>query len=161
MITGAAHTFFDSPVGRLKLVASAEALVAILWPNDRPARVPLLATVEDPAHPLLVQTTRELQEYFARRRTSFEVPLAFIGTAFQKEVWRQLLAIPYGETRTYSQIAHALGNPTAVRAVGAANGRNPISILAPCHRVVGANGQLTGFAGGLEAKAKLLALERA
>lgn len=161
MTPGHSHAFFDSPVGRLKLVASAKGLVAILWPNDRPSRVRLPASVEDAAHPILVQAARELREYFAGRRTSFDVPLDFVGTAFQKEVWRRLLAIPYGETRTYSDIARELGNPAAVRAVGAANGRNPISIIAPCHRVVGADGRLTGFAGGLDAKARLLELESA
>lgn len=98
-------------------------------------------------------------EYFAGRRDRFELELEFTGTDFQKQVWRALLTIPFGETRSYSQIAQQIGNPSAVRAVGAANGRNPISIIAPCHRVIGASGGLTGFAGGLEAKQYLLALE--
>lgn len=152
-------SFFDSPVGRLKLVASDRGLVAVLWPDDRAGRVPLGAMVEDAGHPVLVQAARELDAYFAGRRTAFSVPLDFRGTAFQKQVWTALLTIPFGERRTYGQIAAQLGMPTASRAVGAANGRNPISILAPCHRVVGAQGQLTGFAGGLAAKAFLLAHE--
>ncbi len=152
-------TAFDSPVGRLKLVAGAQGLVAVLWPDDRPGRVPLGALSEDGAHPVLVQTARELDAYFAGRRTAFSVPLDFRGTVFQKRVWSALLTIPFGERRTYGQIAEQLGHPTASRAVGAANGRNPISIIAPCHRVVGAGGQLTGFAGGLDAKAYLLELE--
>lgn len=154
------HAFFESPVGRLKLIASDDGLAAILWPHDRPSRVPLPAGEEAKRHPILVQTARQLREYFAGKRTSFDVPLDFVGTAFQKKVWRRLLAIPYGETRTYLEIARELDSPLAVRAVGAANGRNPISIIAPCHRVIGSNGKLTGFAGGLEAKAKLLELER-
>jgi methylated-DNA-[protein]-cysteine S-methyltransferase len=100
-----------------------------------------------------------LHEYFAGTRNHFELELDFAGTVFQKQVWQALLTIPFGETRSYSQIARQIGNPTAVRAVGAANGRNPISIIAPCHRVIGASGTLTGFAGGLEAKQYLLTLE--
>src|SRR6185437_17104518 len=101
----------------------------------------------------------QLGEYFAGKRRKFDVELDFAGTDFQKKVWRALLAIPFGETRSYGEIATQLGNPKAMRAVGAANGKNPISIIAPCHRVIGASGQLTGFAGGLEAKAHLLGLE--
>ena len=149
-------TSLDSPVGRLKLVASTHGLIAVLWPNDRPNRVPLGAMTEQAGHPVLAQAAHELDAYFAGRRTVFSVPLDFQGTAFQKQVWAALLTIPFGERRTYGQIAAQLGAPTASRAVGSANGRNPISIIAPCHRVVGAQGQLTGFAGGLAAKAFLL-----
>ncbi len=148
-----------SPVGRLTLVASDTGLAAVLWENDDPKRVPLAAAGEDARHPVLREAERQLKEYFAGARTSFDVPLDFHGTEFQKRVWAALLAIPFGETRSYGEIARALGKPSAMRAVGAANGRNPISIIAPCHRVIGANGQLTGFAGGLKAKAHLLALE--
>lgn len=147
---------FDSPVGRLVLVAGDRGLVAVLWPGDRPGLVPLAATTEDAHHPVLVQAMHELDAYFTGLRTVFSVPLDFHGSAFQKRVWAALLTIPFGERRTYGQIAGQLGMPTASRAVGAANGRNPISILVPCHRVVGAQGQLTGFAGGLAAKAFLL-----
>lgn len=149
-------TSLDSPVGRLKLVANGHGLVAVLWQNDRPGRVLLSTMTEQADHPILAQAVDELDAYFAGRRTAFSVPLDFQGTAFQKTVWAALLTIPFGERRTYGQIAAQLGTPTASRAVGAANGRNPISIIAPCHRVVGAQGQLTGFAGGLEAKAFLL-----
>jgi methylated-DNA-[protein]-cysteine S-methyltransferase len=156
-------TSFDSPVGTLKLVAGEVGLVAILWPDDRPGRVrlgvPLDAMEEDRTHPVLFRAAGELGDYFAGRRTAFSVPLDFKGTPFQKKVWAALLTIPFGETRTYGQIAAQLGMPTASRAVGAANGKNPISIIAPCHRVVGAQGQLTGFAGGLDVKARLLNLE--
>jgi methylated-DNA-[protein]-cysteine S-methyltransferase len=131
----------------------------VLWENDNPKRVPLPVTGEDPRHPVLRQAERQLKEYFAGTRTVFDLPLDFHGTDFQKRVWAALLAIPFGETRSYGEIARALGKPSAMRAVGAANGRNPISIIAPCHRVTGAAGQLTGFAGGLKAKAHLLALE--
>jgi methylated-DNA-[protein]-cysteine S-methyltransferase len=149
----------DSPVGTLKLVASDAGLAAILWPNDDPARVRLGEPVESDTHPMLLETERQLRDYFEGRRTVFDLKLDFSGTEFQRQVWSALLTIPYGETRSYTQIAKQIGRPDAVRAVGAANGRNPISIIAPCHRVIGSGGQLTGFAGGLETKAFLLALE--
>lgn len=151
-----AYTRLDSPVGRLKLVGSSRGLAAVLWPDDPSGRVRLGAMDEVPDHPVLVQAGRELHQYFTADRRTFSVPLDFHGTDFQKQVWRALLAIPFGETRTYGQIAAAQGNPKASRAVGAANGRNPISIIAPCHRVVGSDGSLTGFAGGMAAKAWLL-----
>lgn len=154
-----AYKTMASPVGALKLVAGEQGLSAILWENDDPARVRLGPLVEDPEHPVLVEAERQLRDYFAGTRKTFTVPLDFRGTEFQKSVWAALLAIPYGETRSYAEIARAVGRPTAFRAVGAANGRNPISIIAPCHRVVGTNGALTGFAGGLKAKELLLGLE--
>jgi methylated-DNA-[protein]-cysteine S-methyltransferase len=149
-----------SPVGTLTLVGSDRGLAAVLWENDKPNRVRLSITSEDRHHPVLVEAERQLTEYFAGRRTTFSVKLDFSGTSFQNKVWRALLGIPFGETRSYGEIARQLGHPKAGRAVGAANGRNPISIIAPCHRVIGASGQLTGFAGGLEAKSYLLNLER-
>lgn len=149
----------QSPVGRLKLVASNTGLAAILWENDDPKRVRLGSLEEDKNHPTLRETERQLRDYFAGKLEKFSLKLDFLGTAFQKKVWAALLAIPFGETRSYGQIAREIGHPKAVRAVGAANGRNPISIVAPCHRVIGANGKLTGFAGGLENKATLLGLE--
>ncbi len=153
------YTWIESTVGPLKVVAADTGLVAVLWENDSPRRVRLGDMVEDPAHPVLVQAARELRDYFAGTRRTFSVPLDFRGTAFQKKVWAALLDIPFGETRSYGQLAAQLGDPKASRAVGAANGKNPISIIAPCHRVVGATGKLTGFAGGLDAKATLLRLE--
>jgi methylated-DNA-[protein]-cysteine S-methyltransferase len=155
------HAFktMKSPVGALKLVASDAGLIAILWENDDPRRVRLGTLIEDSDHPVLVEAERQLGAYFAGARKAFDLPLDFRGTDFQKSVWAALLAIPFGETRSYAEIARAIGRPTACRAVGAANGRNPISIVAPCHRVIGSAGALTGFAGGLEAKAHLLALE--
>jgi len=149
-----------SPVGELTLVANGEGLVAILWETDSPRRVPLGALRANERHPVLIETERQLREYFAGERTSFSLPLALRGTRFQRDVWEALLAIPFGVTTSYGEIARQLGKPTATRAVGAANGRNPISIIVPCHRVVGSSGKLTGFAGGLDAKAFLLALEQ-
>ena len=142
-------------------MASDSGLAAILWENDNPRRVPVNLVAEDPDHPVLIETEKQLREYFAGQRQVFSVPLDFGGTEFQNQVWQALLSIPFGETRTYTEIARQIGKPAAVRAVGAANGRNPISIIAPCHRVLGSTGNLTGFAGGLQAKAHLLALEGA
>ncbi|TPG17513.1 methylated-DNA--[protein]-cysteine S-methyltransferase [Sphingomonas koreensis] len=149
-----------SPVGALTLVASDRGLIAILWEDDDPARVPLGPLDEQPDHPILCETERQLGAYFAGARDAFSVPLDFRGTPFQRSVWAALLTIPFGETRSYGEIARQIGRPGAARAVGAANGRNPISIIAPCHRVIGSTGKLTGFAGGLAAKEHLLGLER-
>lgn len=151
----------ESPVGRLKLVASPNALVAVLWERERPNRVRLPAPTLDLQHPILIESERQLKEYFAGTRTAFDLPLEPHGSEFQKKVWRALRKIPFGQTMSYLDLARTVGSAKAVRAVGAANGRNPLSIVVPCHRVVGANGSLTGFAGGLDAKAQLLALERA
>ncbi|BBP61437.1 methylated-DNA--[protein]-cysteine S-methyltransferase [Pseudomonas sp. St316] len=148
-----------SPVGQLILVARQTRLAAILWENERLNRVRLGPLEEDTQHPLLKETERQLLEYFAGQRRHFELELDFAGTDFQIRVWQALLTIPFGETRSYRDIALQIGQPTAVRAVGAANGRNPISIIAPCHRVIGSSGSLTGFAGGLAAKQFLLGLE--
>lgn len=155
------RTRIESPVGRLDLVASDDALVAVLWERERPDRVRLEPLVEAVDHPILSLTARQLGEYFAGARKAFDIPLEFRGPEFNKSVWQALLTIPFGETRTYGQIAQQIGRPTASRAVGAANGANPISIIAPCHRVIGADGSLTGFAGGMENKRLLLNLEGA
>lgn len=149
-----------SPVGTLKLVANETALVAVLWENENPKRVRLAELVEQADHPVLLETQKQLTEYFAGKRQQFDLPLDFAGTEFQHKVWQALLSIPFGETRSYRDIAEQIGNVKAVRAVGAANGKNPISIIAPCHRVVGANGKLVGFAGGLHNKDILLRLEK-
>ncbi|RKG32096.1 methylated-DNA--[protein]-cysteine S-methyltransferase [Acinetobacter tianfuensis] len=150
----------SSPVGVLKLVANETALVAVLWENEDPKRVRLAQLIEDKQHPILLETQKQLNEYFAGQRQRFDLPLDFEGTEFQQKVWQALLTIPFGETRSYKEIAEQVGNVKAVRAVGAANGKNPISIIAPCHRVVGANGKLVGFAGGLENKSILLKIEK-
>ncbi|ANC03231.1 cysteine methyltransferase [Pseudomonas putida] len=154
-----AFTLMSSPVGTLTLVARGECLAAVLWEEERANRVRLGELHRDDQVPVLREAARQLGEYFAGQRQRFELPLDFDGTEFQRQVWEALLTIPFGQTRSYSDIARQIGNPTAVRAVGAANGRNPISIIAPCHRVIGASGSLTGFAGGLPAKQYLLALE--
>ncbi|MDR6491791.1 methylated-DNA-[protein]-cysteine S-methyltransferase [Paraburkholderia terricola] len=154
-----AFKLMDSPVGQLKLVASGERLTAILWENDKPNRVRLGAMIKANDRPILIDTERQLNEYFAGTRRKFDLALDFQGTDFQKKVWEALLTIPFGQTRSYTEIALQIGNLNAVRAVGAANGRNPISIIAPCHRVIGASGELTGFAGGLANKMLLLSLE--
>jgi len=156
---GYAFKTMKSPVGDLNLVASEKGLAAILWPNDDPKRVRLAPLLEQLNLPVLAETERQLEDYFKGKRRSFDLPLDFAGTDFQKSVWQALLRIPYGLTRSYGEIANELGNAKAMRAVGAANGRNPISIVAPCHRVIGASGKLTGFAGGLETKEFLLRLE--
>jgi methylated-DNA-[protein]-cysteine S-methyltransferase len=153
------YKMIESPVGKLKLIASDNGLAAILWEKDDPRRVRLGPIEPDPNNRFLKQAETQLKAYFKGELKKFTVPLDFKGTDFQKSVWAALLTIPFGETRSYSEIAKQIGRPEASRAVGAANGRNPISIIAPCHRVLGTNGKLTGFAGGLEAKDQLLRLE--
>lgn len=148
-----------SPVGPLRLVAAPGKLTALVWAGEDGRRVKLGPLVENAGDAILVETERQLAAYFDGRLGCFTVPLALEGTAFQQDVWRALLAIPYGETRSYFAIAQALGRPNASRAVGAANGRNPIAIIVPCHRLVGTSGALTGFAGGLDAKRLLVDLE--
>ena len=150
----------SSPVGRLKLVANSQALVAVMWENEQPKCLGSKQLLPCADHPILLATQKQLSEYFAGQRQHFDLPLTFEGTEFQQKVWQALLSIPFAETRSYRDIAAQIGNVKAVRAVGAANGKNPISIIAPCHRVIGANGQLVGFAGGLNNKHILLQLEQ-
>lgn len=154
-----AYKNIESPVGKLKLVATGKGLVAILWDRDNTRRVRLSDLVRNDEHPVLLETERQLGDYFAGKRKKFSIALDMRGTNFQRNVWQALLAIPFGETRSYGQLARQLGNPRATRAVGAANGKKPISIIVPCHRVIGSTGKLTGFAGGLQAKSYLLRLE--
>lgn len=142
-----------SPVGLLRLAAREEGLCRIEFLRDS-------APGKDRPHALLGEAARQLDEYFAGQRRTFDLPLCPSGTAFQRQVWQALRAIPYGETRSYAQIAAAVGRPRACRAVGMANHRNPLPIVVPCHRVIGAGGALTGYAGGLEIKKQLLALEQ-
>ena len=153
--------FTDSPFGRLRLVACDEGLVGLYFPEHRRARQHDAHDAEH--HPVLDSACRELAEYFAATRARFDTPLAAApvraGTEFQHAVWGALLKIPFGETRTYADIARSIGRPSAVRAVGAANAQNPISILVPCHRVIGGSGALTGYAGGVETKRWLLSHE--
>ncbi|MEO5646335.1 MAG: methylated-DNA--[protein]-cysteine S-methyltransferase [Candidatus Paceibacterota bacterium] len=148
-----------SPVGELKLVASDAGLAAILWENEKPNRVAINSAHENKKHPVLVETEKQLKEYFVGKRQKFDVKLDFAGTDFQKNVWKALLNIPYGKTVSYADIAKKVGSPNAVRAVGSANGKNPICIIAGCHRVVASSGKLAGYAGGIENKVILLKLE--
>jgi len=148
-----------SPVGTLRLVANDAGLVGVYFPSHR--RAPVIDAVSAPHHPVLNLAAAELAEFFAGARRTFTTPLAPSGTAFERSVWALLTTIPYGETRSYGALAAELGRPTAARAVGAANGRNPLSLFVPCHRVIGADGSLTGYAGGTEAKRWLLAHEAA
>lgn len=149
------YTELPTMAGLLRIVEENDAIVQIQFEQEQ-------KTVGDAAlqdTPLLLEAKRQLEEYFAGLRAGFSLPLNPQGTAFQKKVWQQLEAIPYGQTRTYGQIAAAVGQPTASRAVGGANHNNPIAIVIPCHRVIGTNGKLTGYAGGLDIKEKLLRLE--
>ena len=148
------YRFVDSPVGGLKLTASEKGLTAISW-HDAPAN----GGDRSPTCETLQQAERELREYFAGQRRVFSIPLDMQGTEFQLAVWRALLDIPFGTTSSDGQLASRLGNPQTSRAVGAANGRNPIPIVVPCHRVIGSTGKLTGFGGGLPMKEFLLRLE--
>jgi len=148
-----AYDTIDSPIGELLLTAEGGALTRLyMSPFDVEG-----AWEHDPA--ALAEPARQLREYFAGERTEFELALDAAGTDFQRRVWERLVAIPYGETTTYGELALELGDPRKVRAVGMANGRNPISIVVPCHRVIGADGSLTGYGGGLERKQRLLDLE--
>lgn len=151
----------DSPVGTLRLVVSPAGVRALLWPDEAPGRVKGIdEMIDDSEHPVVVQARTELAEYFAGTRTTFTLPLDPVGTEFQRHAWTVLCTIPFGETVSYGEQAERLGDKRKARAVGAANGKNPISIIVPCHRVVGSNGSLTGFAGGVDTKRFLLDHER-
>jgi methylated-DNA-[protein]-cysteine S-methyltransferase len=148
----------DSPIGRLTLTSDGAALTGLYMAG--PSKPPRTADwVMDPTVAPLPEAARQLREYFAGERRRFDLPLRLQGTDFQKRVWQQLTAIPFGETWSYGQLAKRLDNPSACRAVGLANGKNPIAVIVPCHRVIGADGSLTGFGGGLERKEWLLAHE--
>jgi methylated-DNA-[protein]-cysteine S-methyltransferase len=152
------HIVMDSPIGTLTLVAANGTLTGLYmdWQRHRPPE----RTFGQPDPAPFPEVIRQLNEYFAGQRTEFDVPVTLVGTPFQRAVWAALRDIPYGETVSYGHLAERIGRPTAVRAVGLANGRNPISIIVPCHRVVGATGDLTGYGGGLERKQHLLDFER-
>lgn len=157
------HTTIETPIGTLTLVASEAGLTGTYMEGHRPAPDEATWGERDdapaPGSPL-AEAAAQLAAYFAGERTRFELPLDPGGTDFQRKVWAALAEIPYGETRTYGWIAERIGQPTAVRAVGLANGRNPLSVIVPCHRVVGSTGKLTGYAGGVERKSFLLDHER-
>lgn len=139
-----------SLVGFLKISATDTAVIGIYWEKEGPT------PARQEVHPLLEKTKNQLSEYFEGKRTTFDLPLELNGTPFQKRVWEALLKVPFGATNSYLDLAKAIKNPSACRAVGRAVGQNPVSIVVPCHRIIGSNGKLTGFAGGLEAKSVLL-----
>ena len=151
----------DSPVGELRIVASSSGLVAVLWEREMENRVRFSGPIEKLSEPrgITAMAVAQLQEYFDAKRQSFDLPLDLRGTTFQIKAWRSLATIAFGRTASYREQAVLVGSPAAVRAVGSANGRNPVSIVLPCHRVIGSNGSLTGFAGGLDAKRSLLEFE--
>jgi methylated-DNA-[protein]-cysteine S-methyltransferase len=154
-------TKMPSPMGELMLVASEKGLAAISWETSHANKRQLGEMARDDRNTLLQEVARQLTEYFAGTRKVFDVPLDPMGTEFQRSVWGQLVKIPFGVTWSYGQLAKSLGNAKAMRAVGAANGQNPIPLIVPCHRVIGSNGKLTGFAGGIERKDWLLRHEGA
>ncbi len=155
-------TTMHSPVGELRIIAGERGLRAILFDSEDPARVASVdqAELQEGSTPLLDKAVEQLEEYFAGTRRVFDLPLDPHGTPFQQSVWMVLRTIPYGQTISYGQQARRLGDPNKARAVGAANGKNPLSIVVPCHRVIGSGGHLTGFAAGLEVKSWLLDHER-
>jgi len=157
MSTATFFTTVSSPVGRLTLVAGGDHLVGLYFDDDPHAAESRAGATRDDRR--LRTAATQLEEYFAGARTSFDLPLAPAGSAFQKKVWAALCRIPFGETATYGQIARAIGKPAASRAIGGANHRNPIAIIVPCHRVIGADGSMTGYGGGLRRKRLLLDLE--
>ncbi len=153
------HAFLSTPIGPLLLVTNGRALTRIAFDPPRPTELTDIGEPEE-SDPLLQRACMQLEEYFDGRRTDFDLPLEPSGTPFQLRVWQALREIPCGETRSYGAIAARIGRPSASRAVGMANGRNPLPVVVPCHRVIGANGSLTGFGGGLPRKEALLSLER-
>lgn len=153
------YKIIKTPVGFLKIVVRDQTLVALLWDNEKLNRVRLDQMTEDKKDPLALETEKQLNEYFLHQREAFHLPIETSGTSFQQEVWQLLNQIPYGSTWTYKDIALKINRPQAVRAVGTAIGRNPISIIVPCHRVIASNGSLAGFAGGIDRKKILLNLE--
>jgi methylated-DNA-[protein]-cysteine S-methyltransferase len=161
--TSIVQTRFQSPLGTIIIAATAKGLAGLWFEGQRhlpPELVEPSVWPSDPDHPVLKEVMQQLTAYFAGQRSRFDVPLDLAhGTAFQQSVWQALLAIPQGDTASYSEVGRRIGKPAAVRAVGAAVGRNPVSIIVPCHRVMGANGALTGYAGGLDRKTALLQLE--
>ncbi|EOD65482.1 methylated-DNA--[protein]-cysteine S-methyltransferase [Amycolatopsis vancoresmycina] len=154
------HTVVDSPFGPLTLVAEGGALCGLYMVDQRHRPHELTFGSADAGADIFARAETELKEYFAGQRHEFDLPLAFAGTPFQQLVWAELRKIPYGTTISYGQLADRLGKPAASRAVGLANGKNPIGIIVPCHRVVGSNGSLTGYGGGLERKRYLLDFEQ-
>ena len=150
-------TYYDSPLGTVTLQANDQGLLGV-WFETHTTRPEDLGTKED-SFPIFQLVIEQLDRYFTGEVIQFNVPIAAKGTTFQQSVWQALTTIPYGDTWSYAQLAEAIGNPKAVRAVGLANGKNPVSVIVPCHRVIGKNGKLTGYAGGIERKQSLLEIE--
>lgn len=153
----------DSPVGVLSIIASSHRLHAVLWPTDlrdESCKAILKNLRVSEKHSIITETKKQLTEYFSKKRKKFDLPIILDGTDFQKKVWKQLVKIPYGQTISYGEQAKRIGDPKKARAVGIANSKNPVSIIVPCHRVIGKNGELTGFGGGLTNKKFLIDLER-
>ena len=157
-MTAVCYSYLDSPIGRLLLAGNESGLQEIVFQGKNGPAPPKPAWMEDTGG--LKEPARQLRAYFGGELEDFTLPLAPQGTPFQQKVWNELLNIPYGETISYGDLARRIGNPNASRAVGLANGSNPIPIIIPCHRVIGSNGKLTGYGGGLHIKEKLIALER-
>ena len=155
----ATYDEMDSPVGKLTIITSPDGLHAILWENDR-TNLLCECAIKSSVEETIIQTKQQLDEYFQGKRKRFDLPLVIRGTDFQMQAWNQLLQIPYATTISYAEQAEKIGNKNKARAVGVANGQNPISIVIPCHRVIGSNGHLVGFGGGLDRKAYLLNLEK-
>ena len=159
----ASYDEMDSPVGKLTIITSSQGLHAILWDNDRRdlSHEKLFLTLHKCQNTKInIETKTQLDEYFQKKRRKFDLPLVLNGTDFQIQAWKQLIKIPYATTMSYGEQAEKIGDRKKARAIGMANGRNPISIVIPCHRVIGSNGHLVGFAGGIEKKTYLLGLER-
>jgi methylated-DNA-[protein]-cysteine S-methyltransferase len=153
------YTILESPIGPLQLISDGEALTGLFMNEHKGGPDPGEDWVRDDHNAILAEARRQIKAYFTGERKTFDLPLAARGTEFQQRVWDALRQIPYGTTISYGELARRIGNPQASRAVGLANGSNPISIIVPCHRVIGANGKLTGYGGGVERKKALLALE--
>lgn len=155
-MTTLTQSTMDSPVGVLRIIGSDAGIRAVLWPVEREGRVRFDEEITDGTHPILEEAKAQLKAYIDGDREDFDLPLDLVGTNFQQVVWEGLQKIPFGSTRSYGDLASDLERPGAARAVGAATGRNPVSIIVPCHRLVGSTGSLTGFAGGIDAKRWLL-----
>lgn len=147
--------FYSTSIGKIGIADNGSAITNLYFDSEN---VPQGATVQETA--LIKNAVAQLNEYFAGKRKVFDIPLAMDGTTFQKTVWNALIAIPYGETRSYKEIAESIGCPKACRAVGMANNKNPLAVFIPCHRVIGTNGKLVGYAGGLDVKERLLGMEK-
>jgi methylated-DNA-[protein]-cysteine S-methyltransferase len=154
------YRYVDSPLGRILLVGDGPFVTGVYLEEHKRGREPEAAWQKSKGDDVLAVAAEQLTDYFAGRRRTFDVPIKLQGTPFQQQVWRELVQIPHGQTISYAELARRVGNPAASRAVGSANGRNPISIIVPCHRVIGADGKLTGYAGGVDKKRRLLEWER-